>query len=43
MYFGQKTQDVIVKYNSMELDDPERDKIFHESIYYPNQKDCPKI
>lgn len=37
MYFGQKTQDAIVEYNSMEPC-PERDKIFHESIYFPIRK-----
>ncbi len=37
MYFGQKTQDAIVEYNSMEPC-PERDKIFHESIYHPIRK-----
>ncbi len=38
MYFGQKTEDAIVKYNGMELDDPERDTLFRESIYYPIRK-----
>jgi|TARA_R100000030_G_scaffold83466_1_gene66402 hypothetical protein len=38
MYFGQKTQDAIVKYNSMEPGDPERNKLFADSIYYPIRK-----
>jgi len=38
MYFGQKTEDAIVKYNAMELDDPERDTLFRESIYHPIRK-----
>ena len=38
MYFGQKTEDAIVKYNSMELDNPERDKLFWENIYHPIRK-----
>ncbi len=38
MYFGQKTQDAIVKYNTMEPGDPERNKLFADSIYYPIRK-----
>ena len=38
MYFGQKTQDAIVKYNSMEPGDPERNRLFADSIYYPIRK-----
>ncbi len=37
MYFGQKTQDAIVEYNGLEPG-PERDKIFHETIYHPIRK-----
>lgn len=37
MYFGQKTQDAIVEYNGLEPG-AERDKIFHETIYYPIRK-----
>jgi len=38
MYFGQKTQDAIVEYNSMEPGDPKRNKLFADSIYYPIRK-----
>ena len=38
MYFGQKTEDAIVQYNSMEPGDPVRDKLFTESIYHPIRK-----
>jgi len=38
MYFGQKTEDAIVKYNSMEPGDPERNRLFAESIYLPIRK-----
>jgi len=38
MYFGQKTQDAIVLYNSMEPGDPKRNRLFAESIYYPIRK-----
>ena len=38
MYFGQVTEDAIVKYNSMEPGDPERNKLFADSIYYPIRK-----
>jgi len=38
MYFGQKTEDAIVKYNSMVPGDPERNRLFAESIYHPIRK-----
>tara|TARA_Y100000114_G_C11759000_1_gene328458 strand:- start:257 stop:982 length:726 start_codon:yes stop_codon:yes gene_type:complete len=38
MYFGQKTEDAIVQYNSMEPGCPERDKLFTEKIYHPIRK-----
>ena len=38
MYFGQKTEDAIVQYNSMEPGCPKRDKLFTEKIYHPIRK-----
>ena len=38
MYFGQKTEDAIVKYNSMEPGDAERNKLFADLIYHPIRK-----
>ena len=38
MYFGQKTEDAIVQYNSNEPGCTERDKLFTEKIYHPIRK-----
>jgi hypothetical protein len=38
MYFGQKTEDAIVEYNSMVPGTPERNKLFSDIIYHPIRK-----